>query len=138
MIMDINWIFFTSKYRKYAFHFGISKIGERMALAIVGCVKMKYLLDHQMQSWRDLPSLYVRTHPTNVINMDSIVSSILWDHKAFYGGFKLEDWVKKVTHDMPIDLVWVYLISIVFMNLMTTIKFMQTNQHEVQLLNKHL
>jgi len=87
-----------------------------------------------MQSWRDLPFLHIKTHPTNVINMDSIVSSIPWDHKAFDGVLKLEDWVKKVIHDMSIDLVWVYLISIVFMNLMTTIKSMQTNQHKFNFL----
>jgi len=99
----------------------LGQVRVATALANVGCVKMKYLWDHQMQSWRDLPSLYIRTHPTNVINMDSMVSSISWAYKAFDGVFELEDWVKKVICDMPIELVWVHLISIVFMNLMTTI-----------------
>jgi hypothetical protein len=87
MLTNINWIFVTSKYHKYASHFEISKIGERRVLAIYGCVKMKYLWDHQVQSWRDLPSLHIRTHPTNVINMDSIIYSIPSDHKAFDGVF---------------------------------------------------
>jgi hypothetical protein len=95
MLTNINWTFVTSNYCKYASHFGISKIGERKALVIVGCVKMRYLWDHQMQSWKDLSSLHIRTHPTNVINMDSIVSSIPWDHKTFDGFYLTRGLVKE-------------------------------------------
>jgi hypothetical protein len=89
---------------------GVCGLSERHAIANFGCTRIKDLWDSEGKAWKNLQTLRMTYHTTNMNSKKIIITSISWNSATYTNHFQV-----RVSGNNT-ALAWVYNVTRVTLN----------------------